>query len=53
MEQIVANAKDSDELVNKLYSVTKGASVDEFEVIMAKALYMADVMGYVHARQNK
>ena len=53
LERIVADSKDSNELITKLYSATKGASVDEFEIIMAKALYMADVMGYVHTQQGK
>lgn len=53
LEQIVSDSKDTSDLTTKLYSATKGASVDEFEVIMAKALYMADVMGYVHAQQGK
>jgi len=36
-----------------LYSATKGSSVDDFELTMSRALFMSDVMGYVHARQGK
>lgn len=53
LEKIVADSKDSQELVSKLYSATKGAPVDSFELTMSRALFMADVMGYVHARQGK
>ncbi|WP_111860000.1 phage portal protein family protein [Acinetobacter sp. CFCC 10889] len=53
LKQIVADSKDTNDLTTKLYSATKGASVDEFEIIMSKALFMADVMGYVHAQQGK
>ena len=53
LEKIVTDSKDSQELVSKLYSATKGSSVDSFELTMSRALFMADVMGYVHARQGK
>ena len=53
LQEIVQDAKDHNDLMTKLYSATKGANVDEFEVVMSKALFMADVMGYVHAQQRK
>ena len=53
LEQIVSGSKDSNELLTKLYSATKGASVQDFEITMARALFMSDVIGYVHARQGK
>ena len=53
LQKIVQDAKDHNDLMTKLYSATKGANVDEFEVVMSKALFMADVMGYVHAQQRK
>lgn len=53
LQKIVRDAKDHNDLMAKLYSATKGANVDEFEVVMSKALFMADVMGYVHAQQRK
>lgn len=53
LEQIVSESKDSSDLLTKLYSATKGASVQDFEITMARALFMSDVMGYVHARQGK
>lgn len=53
LQKIVQDAKDHNDLMTRLYSATKGANVDEFEVVMSKALFMADVMGYVHAQQRK
>lgn len=53
LEKIVSESKDSSELLTGLYSATKGASVQDFEITMAKALFISDVMGYVHARQGK
>ena len=53
LQEIVQDAKDHNDLMTKLYSATKGANVDEFEIVMSKALFMADVMGYVHAQQRK
>ena len=53
LQKIVQDAKDHNDLRTKIYSATKGANVDEFEVVMSKALFMADVMGYVHAQQRK
>ncbi|WP_427927829.1 phage portal protein family protein [Acinetobacter guillouiae] len=53
LEVIVSESADTNELVSKLYSATKGSSVDDFELTMSRALFMSDVMGYVHARQGK
>ena len=53
LQKIVHDAVDHNDLMTKLYSATKGANVDEFELVMSKALFMADVMGYVHAQQRK
>ena len=53
LQKIMQDAKDHNDLMTKLYSATKGANVDEFEIVMSKALFMADVMGYVHAQQRK
>lgn len=53
LQKIVQDATDHSDLMTKLYSATKGANVDEFEIVMSKALFMADVMGYVHAQQRK
>lgn len=53
LEVIVSESADTSELVSKLYSATKGSSVDDFELTMSRALFMSDVMGYVHTRQGK
>ncbi|MDQ9021682.1 DUF935 family protein [Acinetobacter sichuanensis] len=53
LQKIVQDAKSHEDLMTKLYSATKGVSTDEFEIVMSKALFMADVMGYVHAQQRK
>lgn len=53
LEVIVSESADTNELVSKLYSATKGASVDDFELTMSRALFISDVMGYVHAMQGK
>lgn len=53
LKVIVSESADTNELISKLYSVTKGSSVDDFELTMSRALFMSDVMGYVHARQGK
>lgn len=53
LQKIVQDAKNHEDLMTKLYSATKGVSTDEFEIVMSKALFMADVMGYVHAQQRK
>ena len=53
LQKIVQDAKDHNDLMTKLYSATKGANVDEFEIVMSKALFLADVMACVHAQQRK
>lgn len=52
LEALAASASDEDDLMQRLYSVSKGASVADFEVNLAKALYLFDVMGYVHAAKQ-
>lgn len=52
IEKIVENSNSQDELMQNLYSASKGATLEEFEINLAKALFKADVIGYVQANKR-
>lgn len=47
----IAAAKSPEDLEHRLAALMAGAEVAEFEDLLARALFAADVLGYVHAEE--
>lgn len=53
IEAIVLKSETHEQLIQNLYSANTQASIEEFEINLSKALFKADVMGYVQANKGK
>lgn len=50
IREAVMAAESPDDLANRMAILMNGRSVEDFEIVLARAMYAADLMGFMHAQ---
>src|SRR5690606_7057933 len=53
IKNLIANSTGIEDLQNKLFALASNADTTQFNEIMDRALFAADILGYVHSKEGR
>ena len=53
MKDLILNSNSIDDLQTQLFSLLKDADKTQFNELMDRALFAADILGYVHSKEGR
>ena len=53
MKDLILNSKSIEELQTSLFAIAKNADKSQFNEVLDRALFAADILGYVHSKEGR